>query len=71
MPSKWSRVGPAPGDHRINLSIGLKQGQFNELERHLYEGEESELPLLCLPIATVAMSHLGVAYETHSFQSAP
>lgn len=38
VPSKWSRVGPAPRDHLINLSIGLRQSQFDELERHLYEG---------------------------------
>ena len=38
VPAKWSRVGPAPGDHVINLSIGLKSSQFDELERHLYEG---------------------------------
>ena len=41
VPSKWSRVGPAPRDHLINLSIGLKQSQFEELERHLYEGKSS------------------------------
>ena len=38
VPRKWSRIGPAPADHVINLQIGLKQGNFNELERHLYEG---------------------------------
>jgi tripeptidyl-peptidase I len=38
VPRKWSRVGPAPEGHVINLQIGLKQGNFNELERHLYEG---------------------------------
>ncbi|SLM34708.1 tripeptidyl peptidase protein [Lasallia pustulata] len=37
VPRKWTRVGPAPADHRINLQIGLKQSQFDELERHLYE----------------------------------
>ncbi|MCJ1390580.1 hypothetical protein MMC18_003440 [Xylographa bjoerkii] len=37
VPSKWSRVGPAPADHLISLSIGLKSSQFDELERHLYE----------------------------------
>ncbi|KAA6408198.1 MAG: tripeptidyl peptidase [Lasallia pustulata] len=36
VPRKWTRVGPAPTDHRINLQIGLKQSQFDELERHLY-----------------------------------
>ncbi len=38
VPSKWSRFGPAPEDHVINLQIGLKQSRFKELERHLYEG---------------------------------
>jgi tripeptidyl-peptidase-1 len=38
VPRKWSKVGPAPSDHVIQLHIGLKQSQFDELERHLYEG---------------------------------
>jgi hypothetical protein len=38
VPRKWSRVGPAPANHIFNLRIGLKQGNFNELERHLYKG---------------------------------
>ena len=38
VPRRWTAVGPAPADHLIRLQIGLKQGQFNELERHLYEG---------------------------------
>lgn len=37
VPRSWSRVARAPSDHVINLQIGLKQGQFDELERHLYE----------------------------------
>jgi len=38
VPKQWSRIGPAPADHLIRLQIGLKQSQFSELERHLYEG---------------------------------
>lgn len=38
VPRRWTAVGPAPADHQIRLQIGLKQGQFSELERHLYEG---------------------------------
>ena len=38
VPSMWNEVGPAPADKLMNLHIGLKQGQFDELERHLYEG---------------------------------
>ncbi|KAI9745133.1 MAG: hypothetical protein M1818_001411 [Claussenomyces sp. TS43310] len=37
VPSRWSNVGPAPASHVINLSIGLKQSQFEELESHLDE----------------------------------
>ena len=38
VPAKWSEFSAAPPYHVINLQIGLKQGQFEELERHLYEG---------------------------------
>ena len=38
VPSKWKKVGPAPGHKLLHLQIGLKQSQFDELERHLYEG---------------------------------
>ncbi|KUJ06660.1 tripeptidyl peptidase-like protein [Mollisia scopiformis] len=37
VPRSWTRVGPAPSQHKIQLHIGVKQGNFNELERHLYE----------------------------------
>ena len=40
VPEKWSRVGPAPAAHSITLNIGLKQDQFHELEKHLYEGRQ-------------------------------
>ena len=39
-PSKWTALGRAPVDHKLHLKIGLKQGSFEELERHLYEGTE-------------------------------
>lgn len=38
VPSKWYDVGPAPAHALLHLHIGLKQSQFDELERHLYEG---------------------------------
>lgn len=38
VPAKWSRVEDADADHMIELRIGVKQGDFTELERHLYEG---------------------------------
>lgn len=39
VPGKWSCIGRAPRNHEIRLQIGLKQGRFSDLERHLYEGE--------------------------------
>lgn len=38
VPRKWHVVGPAPAHKLLHLQIGLKQSQFDELERHLYEG---------------------------------
>ena len=44
VPRKWSRVGPAPVEHWINLNIGLKQSRFEELEKQLYEGTSTWIP---------------------------
>lgn len=41
VPRKWTRLGAAPAEHMIDLSIGLKQSQFDKLERELYEGNSS------------------------------
>ncbi len=38
-PRKWTKLGRAPAEKMLNLQIGVKQSQFEELERHLYEGE--------------------------------
>lgn len=35
VPKKWTHVGYPEPDHTIALRIGLKQGSFSELERHL------------------------------------
>ncbi|KAK8188187.1 peptidase S8/S53 domain-containing protein [Phyllosticta capitalensis] len=37
VPRGWTSMGKAPSEHVIDLQIGLKQSQFDELERHLYE----------------------------------
>ncbi|CAL8576730.1 hypothetical protein XPA_002596 [Xanthoria parietina] len=37
VPRQWTRIGQAPADHVVKLEIALKQSQFDELERHLYE----------------------------------
>lgn len=38
VPKKWAKLGRAPKEAMLYLQIGVKQGQFAELERHLYEG---------------------------------
>jgi len=38
VPSKWIETGRADRSHMLHLQIGLKQGNFEELESHLYEG---------------------------------
>lgn len=38
VPRSWQRVADADPEHTFQLSIGLKQSQFDDLERHLYEG---------------------------------
>lgn len=38
IPNRWTNVGPANPLQEIELQIGLKQGNFGELQRHLYEG---------------------------------
>jgi tripeptidyl-peptidase I len=39
VPRGWSLTGKPSPKHTINLSIAVKQSQFDELERHLYEGD--------------------------------
>jgi tripeptidyl-peptidase-1 len=46
VPRKWKQLDRAPADHLIDLQIGVKQSNFAELERHLYEGMGS--PSSCL-----------------------
>ncbi|KAF2476738.1 tripeptidyl-peptidase 1 precursor [Lindgomyces ingoldianus] len=36
-PREWTRLERAKGDHVVQLQIGLKQGNWDELERQLYE----------------------------------
>ncbi len=38
VPRKWTNMGRAQPETMLNLQIGVKQGNFDELERHLYEG---------------------------------
>ena len=41
VPSEFSRIGGAPGDHLLRLQIGVKQGQFDVLEKHLWESKSA------------------------------
>jgi tripeptidyl-peptidase-1 len=41
VPRRWTQKGRAPKDQMLALQIGVKQGDFEELERHLYEGNSS------------------------------
>ena len=45
VPSKWHNVGPAPAHKLLHLHVSLKQSQFDELERHLYEGMSGQIPI--------------------------
>jgi tripeptidyl-peptidase-1 len=38
VPRRWTQKGRAPKHQMLALQIGVKQGDFDELERHLYEG---------------------------------
>jgi tripeptidyl-peptidase-1 len=41
VPRKWSSKGRASPSHKLHMQIGLKQANFEELDRHLSEGEKS------------------------------
>jgi tripeptidyl-peptidase-1 len=38
VPQRWTQKSRAPKHQILALQIGVKQGDFDELERHLYEG---------------------------------
>ena len=44
VPPKWTREGPSPEGHLINLSIGLKQSRFGDLEKQLMEISDPDHP---------------------------
>lgn len=39
VPKDWQMLERAHGGKTIQLQIGLKQGRFDELDRHLHEGK--------------------------------
>ncbi|KAI0514963.1 tripeptidyl-peptidase 1 precursor [Xylaria bambusicola] len=44
VPRGWTKVKRAPADHVMQVQIGLKQGNFAELERQLYEVSDPDHP---------------------------
>jgi tripeptidyl-peptidase-1 len=46
-PHGWTRLDRASKDHLVSLNIGLKQSNWDELERHLNEGGLH--PTQCIP----------------------
>jgi tripeptidyl-peptidase-1 len=48
VPREWTKLDRAHGGKKIQLQIGLKQGRFDELDRHLYEGMFQVTTLQCL-----------------------
>jgi hypothetical protein len=46
VPKEWSKQGRSHGGKTIQLQIGLKQGRFDELDRHLYEGKLQRIACL-------------------------
>lgn len=38
VPKGWSKLERSHGGKTIQLQIGLKQGRFEELDRHLHQG---------------------------------
>jgi tripeptidyl-peptidase-1 len=43
VPQRWTQKGRAPKQQMLALQIGVKQGNFDELERNLYEGKFQDL----------------------------
>lgn len=39
VPQGWRQASKAPSDHELELRIGLTQGDFKGLEKHLFEGK--------------------------------
>ncbi|KAF2118084.1 tripeptidyl peptidase-like protein [Lophiotrema nucula] len=44
LPHDFKRESDAPSNHLIRLSVGLRQGRFDELEKHLYETSDPDHP---------------------------
>jgi tripeptidyl-peptidase-1 len=46
VPKEWQKQDRAHGGETISLQIGLKQGKFEELDRHLHEGKKTTRSML-------------------------
>lgn len=53
VPREWEKQDRAHGGRTISLQIGLKQGRFEELDRHLHEGKAAHVSFWKLKIANL------------------
>lgn len=60
VPKRWKHVGYPEPDHTIALRIGLKQGSFLELERHLCKNQFLGLYLLEISRHVSGSTHNGM-----------
>jgi hypothetical protein len=64
VPTEWSRQGRSHGGKTIQLQIGLKQGRFDELDRHLYEGKLQKVASLIVASQMLTLHSLGPRFCT-------
>ena len=57
VPDQWTCNGRAAQSHVLNLSIALKSGHFEELERHLHESRSLQDEGFLLPCQTRNFFH--------------
>ena len=48
VPHGFTRERDAPGHHLLRIQVGINQGRFDELEKHLYESRSRNLARLIL-----------------------
>lgn len=70
-PLGWTKVDRARAGHVIQLQIGLKQGNFEELEKQLYEGNTTLLLSHALRLSIRLSSFCGTIVTRYSSKSAP
>ena len=66
VPKEWQKQDRAHGGKTISLQIGLKQGRFEELDRHLHEGKNCHRGVLLKLSADSAQSLTPIMFATVS-----